>query len=100
MIDELRAKFRGRFIATAKGRVDKALQHIAGAGDAAVVRGELHSLAGEAAMLEFDEIASSARTGEQAARRWRDHGDLKGQEECVAVLAVLGKQLDELAAEP
>ncbi|MGE0546216.1 MAG: Hpt domain-containing protein [Kofleriaceae bacterium] len=100
MIDELRAKFRGRFISTAQGRVRKALQHVTGTGDPAVVRGELHSLAGEAAMLGFDEIASSARAGELAARRWRDQGDVQGQQECAAVLGVLGSQLEQLAALP
>ncbi len=100
MIEELRAKFRGRFITTAKARVHKAAEHIDGEGNAAVVRGELHSLAGEAAMLGFEEIASSARTGERAARSWRDDGSVEGRSECARALGELTRQLDALAAEP
>jgi HPt (histidine-containing phosphotransfer) domain-containing protein len=100
MMEELRAKFRGRFITTARARLDTARQNLEGAGNAALVRGELHSLAGEAAMLGFDEIASSARIGERAARSWRDDGNAEARSECVRTLGELSRQLEVLAAEP
>jgi HPt (histidine-containing phosphotransfer) domain-containing protein len=99
MMEELRAKFRGRFITTARARLDTAKQHMEG-GNPALVRGELHSLAGEAAMLGYDEIASSARIGERAARSWRDEGKAEARSECARTLGELTRQLEMLAAEP
>ena len=74
MLEELRVRFRTRFIETARARVRRSLILLGNPGDAAELVAELHALAGEAAMLGLDEISETARSGEEAARRW-DEGE-------------------------
>jgi hypothetical protein len=67
MLDELRARFRTRFVETARGRVKRA-RELAMDSDLASVAVELHSLAGEASLLEYVDCARCARAAEQLAR--------------------------------
>jgi HPt (histidine-containing phosphotransfer) domain-containing protein len=65
MLEELRSKFRGRFIETARARIARTRGPDA---DSGVLVSELHALAGEASLLEFAECARLAREAEQHAR--------------------------------
>jgi len=69
VIDELRAKFLPRFLDSARARLQRARGGLL-EGDRAVVMHEMHALAGEAAILEFQEVARSARGAEKLARQW------------------------------
>lgn len=71
MKESLRAKFLVQFLETAKARV-AAAQGAVSSDDAQAAASETHSLAGEAAMLGFDEIGDLARAAEQQAKEW--HG--------------------------
>lgn len=73
MIESLRSRFLGRFIESARQRLDRALELEAGGEKSALggVANELHGLGGEASMLELSEISGLARLCEKAAR----HGD-------------------------
>ena len=64
---DLRARFLPRFTKIAVERVDRAFGLLERSNWTALV-GELHALAGEAALLELAEIAKLAREGEQVAR--------------------------------
>lgn len=99
MSDDLRAKFRDRFIAVAQERVKLGIQNLSDQGDAAVVRAELHSLAGEAALIGFDDIANTARTGEAAAEEWVERGEASSQLACARVLRQLARTLRQLEGE-
>jgi HPt (histidine-containing phosphotransfer) domain-containing protein len=69
VIEELRAKFLTRFLDSAKSRLERARGGL-GEGDRSVVMHEMHALAGEAAILELQEVAKAARGAEQHARKW------------------------------
>lgn len=71
MKESLRAKFLGQFLQTAKARVTAA-QGAVSSDDSELAASEAHSLAGEAAMLGFDEIGDLARAAERQAKEW--HG--------------------------
>ena len=66
MLEELRARFRNRFIDTARDRIRRCLTMLSESGRAMELASELHSLAGEAAMLGLDSISATARSGEEA----------------------------------
>jgi HPt (histidine-containing phosphotransfer) domain-containing protein len=74
MIDELRARFLGRFLEIGRDRVRRALDAVAG-GDPRAAWTELHALAGEAALIGLPEIAEIARVGGASARRLMDDGE-------------------------
>jgi hypothetical protein len=86
MLEEIRAKFRARFIESARARVSKAR---APGAAAAVVASEMHALAGEASLLEFGDCATLARSGEALARAGR-------LDECGEVLASLAAAVEAL----
>jgi HPt (histidine-containing phosphotransfer) domain-containing protein len=90
MIDELRRRFLPRFLEGGRGRLARAESACDGGPKTlSTAASELHSLAGEAALLELGEIARIARAGEQAARA--GHGD-----PCRGALQLLKVELDLL----
>lgn len=99
MLDELRARFRTRFIDTARGRVRRILVLLGQSEHAEELAAELHALAGEAAMLGLDEISETARRGEEAARSWH-RGESSAQVRCARVARSLGQQIERFASGP
>ena len=70
MIDELRSKFLPRFVASARERLERASKLIAEGGNAAPsIATDLHTIAGEAAIMGLSDIAAMARDAERAVRR-------------------------------
>ncbi len=69
MIEELRAKFLPRFLDAARGRLERA-QHGLVQGDRNAVMHEMHALAGEAAILDLQDVARASRAAEHSARKW------------------------------
>jgi HPt (histidine-containing phosphotransfer) domain-containing protein len=67
--DEIRARFLGKFLESARGRIGRALEAIA-RDDARGTWTELHALAGEAAILGLPEISEQARAAGASAKRW------------------------------
>jgi len=65
MLDELRARFKQRFIETARARIARTRSVD---GDMGTAASEMHGLAGEAALLEYAECAKLARAAEGHAR--------------------------------
>ena len=98
MLEELRARFRTRFIDTARDRIRRCLAMLGESSSAGNVASELHSLAGEAAMLGFDDISVLARNGEAAARRWLA-GSTAAHVECARVVRSLGREVEAMAAD-
>jgi CheY-like chemotaxis protein/HPt (histidine-containing phosphotransfer) domain-containing protein len=99
MIDQLRARFRTRFIDTARARVRCCLELLGQAEGAGSLEQEFHALAGEAAMLGLTEISEAARSGEQAARQWGT-GDIAGKALCARAVRTLSRAVEAFAAEP
>jgi CheY-like chemotaxis protein/HPt (histidine-containing phosphotransfer) domain-containing protein len=98
MLEELRARFRTRFIDTAGDRIRRCLATLGESSSAVDIAGELHSLAGEAAMLGFDDISVLARNGEMAARRWHA-GSTAAHVECARVVRTLGREVEAMVAD-
>jgi CheY-like chemotaxis protein/HPt (histidine-containing phosphotransfer) domain-containing protein len=96
MLEELRARFRTRFIDTARDRISRCVAMLGDSSSAGDVASELHSLAGEAAMLGFDDISLVARNGETAARRWLA-GSTAAHVECARVVRTLGREVAAMA---
>ena len=69
-LDDMRAKLRPKFIAQARQRIAR----IQGEGTENARR-EMHSLAGEAAMMGELELSARARDAEQAAVAWLEGED-------------------------
>lgn len=88
MIDELREKFLGRFLAGAKQRLTRARAALDN-GDGNSVMHEVHALAGEAAVLEYRDVARLARSAEVQARAWSVARDPEEAERCRATLGSL-----------
>lgn len=82
-MSDLRERFLARFVEAAIKRLDAAA--LASAAD---VARQLHALAGEAALLDFHEIAAEARAAEQSARAWAagDEGRGRAVQDAVARL--------------
>jgi CheY-like chemotaxis protein/HPt (histidine-containing phosphotransfer) domain-containing protein len=99
MLEELRARFRNRFIDTARDRIRRCLTMLSESGRAMELAGELHSLAGEAAMLGLDSISATARSGEEAARQW-SAASTAAQVACARAVRTLRQQVEAFAAEP
>jgi HPt (histidine-containing phosphotransfer) domain-containing protein len=91
MIEEIRARFLPRFLDTARGRLARARDAVANpkAAEPATVAHEIHALAGEAALLELEEVARLARGAEQAARKWTATGEGDDVEGCRVALVAL-----------
>lgn len=98
MIEELRARFRTRFIETARGRVRLCLELLGKKHEARILETELHSLAGEAAMLGLEEICQAAREGELAARDWAQ-GNNAAQLRCARLVRTVSQRVEAFAAE-
>lgn len=92
MIDELRARYLPRFVATAQRRLGAAMEAVTPAGPGApdVARSELHTLAGEAGILGLAELAAKAQTAETDAVHWRDHGDVAARARVAIAVRQLG----------
>ncbi len=99
MLEELRARFRNRFIDTARDRIRRCLTMLSESGRAMELANELHSLAGEAAMLGLDSISVTARSGEDAARQW-NAASTAAQVACARAVRTLRQQVEAFAAEP
>ena len=99
MQDELRARFRTRFIDTARGRVRKSVELLGSPDGAKELMTELHSLAGEAALLGLKDISAAARKGELAARDWLE-GDNAAKLRCVRLVRQVSRHVEAFAAEP
>jgi CheY-like chemotaxis protein/HPt (histidine-containing phosphotransfer) domain-containing protein len=99
MLEELRARFRNRFIDTARDRIRRCLTMLSESGRAMELASELHSLAGEAAMLGLDSISVTARSGEDAARQW-NAASTAAQVACARAVRTLRQQVEAFAAEP
>jgi HPt (histidine-containing phosphotransfer) domain-containing protein len=70
MIDEIREKFLPRFVAGARDKLERASKLIAnGSAAAPAIASDLHTIAGEAAIMGLAEIADQAREAERAVRQ-------------------------------
>jgi HPt (histidine-containing phosphotransfer) domain-containing protein len=100
VIEDLRARFLPAFVAAARERIVHALESLSTGRkpDAGLVARELHALAGEAAVLGVGEVATLARQGEAAARRWCASGNLEDEAACARSLYSLTGQVETLAA--
>lgn len=98
MIEELRARFRTRFIETARGRVRRSLELLGSKEGAPELVTELHSLAGEAALLGLQELSDAARTGELSAKQWSE-GQATGQLRCARAVRSVSQLVEAFAAE-
>ncbi|ACY19247.1 response regulator [Haliangium ochraceum] len=97
-LEELRERFRERFIDTARQRMHRCLDLLSQLEHADALAVELHSLAGEAAMLGLYEISETARDGEKDARAWQD-GTVSAQRSCARAVRQLRQQIEAFAAE-
>ena len=88
MMDELRTRFLARFIEDGHDRARRAGEACGQRFDLAA--GELHALAGEAALLGLARIDDLARRAERAARQ-------KSSDECTRILGEIDRALTELA---
>jgi HPt (histidine-containing phosphotransfer) domain-containing protein len=87
-MDELVAKFLPRFAALAGERVRRASECASSRKHelAAAIAHDLHSLAGEAGLMGLEAVTTTARSAEQAARRFgdtREEGDANGLAKCL-----------------
>ena len=98
MIDELRERFRDRFVAMAQERIQKSLIMLGDHANAEALALELHSLAGEASMLGLHDIAGLARESETTARKWWQ-GDATAQVRCARSIRVLKRHVEAFAGE-
>ena len=94
MIDGLRARFLSRFLESARTRIERAtaLEAVGEEGALGGVAHELHSLGGEASMLELSEISHIARSCERAARRGDRDAVRRGLDGLRIAADALGKQ--------
>jgi hypothetical protein len=98
MIDDLRTRFMRKFLDGASVRVTRGLEAIS-RDEPPAAWGQLHALAGEAAILGLPEIAEAARHGSVAARRWMDAGEVGARQECEQALRTLGAKVSQLDRE-
>jgi HPt (histidine-containing phosphotransfer) domain-containing protein len=97
MLAELRARFMGRFLETARGRVQRTTEAI-GRADGRGVWTEMHALAGEASLLGLPGVADLARACGAAAKRSMGGGDPAVElASCEAHLREIGAALADLA---
>ena len=94
MIEDIRAKFLPRFVASARERLERASKLIRDGADAASsIAADLHTIAGEASIMGLHDVAQLAREGERAVRI------VGGVDDGGIVLALykLWRRIDELA---
>jgi hypothetical protein len=97
--EKLRARYRLRFIEGAQKRIDSGLQLVLtqSKDNAHTLADELRSLAGEAAILGLDTMASVARAGADAARLWEEQGSESAVRVCEHSLHTLSDTIELLA---
>lgn len=102
MTPALRERFLPRFVATGSERCAKALAAVtaAGAGAPATARGELHTLAGEAGILGFAELAQLAQAGERDSVAWAEAGDVAARARCAIAIRTLASRIRALTPPP
>jgi len=92
---DIRQQFRSRFTATANERLRRALASLHA--DPTVVYNELHGLAGEAGIMGFSEISTTAAAGLELARAWRTTKPTSDQQlQCARILRSLMMLVGEL----
>jgi HPt (histidine-containing phosphotransfer) domain-containing protein len=96
VIEELRAKFLIRFLDGARHRLERARAGLS-EGDRTAVMHEMHALAGEAGILEFQEVARAARGAEQYARRWVVSDSATDAEQCRVAIGDVESAVSALA---
>jgi len=87
-----------RFITTAKERVCRGLGRLGKQGEVGDLASELHTIGGEAAMVNLPEVARVARDGEKAAHLLGTGSDQQARVACGRLLRKLGYLLQELSA--
>lgn len=97
--EQLRAKYRVRFLETAQDRVERALRLVeTGAVEhAAELATEFRSLAGEAQMLGLDNLAAVANAGRDAAKLWEEEGSTSAISVCEHSLHTIADTIAMLA---
>jgi CheY-like chemotaxis protein len=95
--DTLRAKFLDQFVQTARQRTADC-QSAVSRDDSALALDELHTLAGEASMLGFEDIGALAREAEQEARAWAE-GNSADRVKCGRSLRLVIRAVDRLCSE-
>jgi len=68
MLQGLQDRFRDEFLKTASGRLERAGAALDTLASDPIVRNEMHALAGEAALIGFQEVAEAARAAEKLAK--------------------------------
>ena len=98
MTDGVRARFLPRFVELGGQRCARALTAIThGAGEPAVARGELHTLAGEAGILGLAELARAAQDGERACVAWAERGEVAARAQAAIAVRGLAAAIRKLA---
>jgi CheY-like chemotaxis protein len=87
-----------RFITTAKERVCRGLGRLGKEGEVRDLAIELHTMGGEAAMVNLPEVARVARDGEKAAQLLGTGSDQQARVACSRLLRKLGYLLQELSS--
>jgi HPt (histidine-containing phosphotransfer) domain-containing protein len=96
---DLRARFLRKFLDGARDRVTLGLEAIAH-GEPRGAWGQLHALAGEAAILGLPDLAEDARVGSEAAKRWMDREEeTTARDECARALHRLDASVARLDEE-
>jgi CheY-like chemotaxis protein len=90
------SKLQERFITTAKERVSRGLGLLAREGEVWDLASDLHTMGGEAAMVNLPDVAQVAREGEKAAHLLGTKSDQQARVACGRVLRKLGYLLQEL----
>lgn len=89
-----------RFVQVARRRLELAFGHAGRDDGAAELRIELHTLAGEAAMVALGELADATRRVEADACAWLERGDTTARVKAARGLRLLSRSVDELARSP
>jgi HPt (histidine-containing phosphotransfer) domain-containing protein len=95
LLGELQARYRQRFLAGARARLGR-IRDLVAAGDPSAQKlgRELHTLVGDAGLLEHEKVAAAARASEEALARWRADGAERAAFE--ASLAAIERALAEM----
>jgi len=97
MTDQLRARFLRPFLEMSRQRIGRCQALIRQSRpDPGAAAKEMHAMAGEAALIGFEDVARLAREVEATARTWAG-GDATGSTTITLILAALEAALDALA---
>lgn len=97
MVAAPRRKYLPMFVGSARTRIQRGQELLAAENTALV--GEMHALAGEAALLGITEVVTQARAVEAAAKQWRASGAADARSACEETLKTLSTTVDRLATE-